>query len=114
MTPILEITDLVKEFPEPSGTLRVLRKLCLTVCRGEVVLITGPSGSGKTTLLQIAGCMIRPTSGRVVIAGRDVSGADEHERLTERRQWRIPRSACFKAAAEALLYPFDLTLSGSP
>jgi ABC-type lipoprotein export system ATPase subunit len=86
MTPILEITDLVKEFPEPSGTLRVLRKLCMTVRRGEVVMITGPSGSGKTTLLQIAGCMIRPTSGRVVIAGRDVSEADEHERLDVRRR----------------------------
>lgn len=86
MTPILEIADVEKEFPEPSGTLRVLRKLCMTVRRGEVVMITGPSGSGKTTLLQIAGCMIRPTAGRVVVAGRDVSGADEQERLDVRRR----------------------------
>jgi len=86
MTPILEIADLVKEFSEPTGSLRVLRKLCMTVRRGEVVMITGPSGSGKTTLLQIAGCMIRPTAGRIVIAGRDVSEADEQERLDVRRR----------------------------
>jgi putative ABC transport system ATP-binding protein len=84
--PILHIVDLVKEYPEPSGTLRVLRSLSLTVRRGEVVMITGPSGSGKTTLLQIAGCMIRATAGRVTLAGRDVTRADEYERLDVRRR----------------------------
>jgi putative ABC transport system ATP-binding protein len=83
---ILEITDLVKEFPEPTGALRVLRGLRLAVRRGEIVMITGPSGSGKTTLLQIAGCMIRGTSGTVTLAGRDLSRAAEAERLEARRR----------------------------
>jgi putative ABC transport system ATP-binding protein len=83
---ILEIEDLVKEFPEPSGMLQVLRRLRLTVRQGEIVMVTGPSGSGKTTLLQIAGCMIRATSGRVVLAGNDVSAATEKQRLEMRRR----------------------------
>src|SRR5581483_10000167 len=85
-SPILELTDLVKDYPEPAGVLRVLRGLRLTVRRGEIVMITGPSGSGKTTLLQVAGCMIRATAGRVVVAGRDVSRAAEAERLEVRRR----------------------------
>jgi putative ABC transport system ATP-binding protein len=84
--PILEVVDLVKDFPEPSGVLRVLRGLSLTVRRGEIVMVTGPSGSGKTTLLQIAGCLIRATAGRVVLAGHDVSEATEAERLAVRRR----------------------------
>ena len=83
---ILEVADLVKEYPEPSGVLRVLRGLNLTVRRGEVVMVTGPSGSGKTTFLQIAGCLIHATGGRVVLSGRDLSRATEAERLEARRR----------------------------
>jgi putative ABC transport system ATP-binding protein len=82
----LRLTDVDKEYPEPSGTLHVLKKVQLTVRRGEIVMITGPSGSGKTTMLQIAGCLIRPTGGRVEIAGQDLSRAEEGERLLARRK----------------------------
>src|SRR5262245_49338898 len=85
-TNLLDLVDVVKEFPEPSGVLRVLRGLRFTVRRGEIVIITGPSGSGKTTLLQVAGCMIRATSGRILLAGRDISQASERERLEARRR----------------------------
>jgi putative ABC transport system ATP-binding protein len=83
---ILEMADLVKEYPEPSGMLRVLRRLNLTVRRGEIVMITGPSGSGKTTLLQIAGCMIRATAGTIRVASTDVSRSSEAQRLEVRRR----------------------------
>jgi putative ABC transport system ATP-binding protein len=83
---ILKLADVDKEFQEPSGVLRVLNKVKLTVRRGEIVMLTGPSGSGKTTLLQIAGCLIRPTAGRVEMVGSDLSQASEARRLEVRRQ----------------------------
>src|SRR3954451_14200376 len=49
-------------------------------------MITGPSGSGKTTMLQIAGCLIRPTSGCVEIGGSDMREASESQRLEARRR----------------------------
>ncbi|MGC8969940.1 MAG: ABC transporter ATP-binding protein [Conexivisphaera sp.] len=51
----------------------------LGVRSGEFVSIVGPSGSGKSTLLNIMGALDRPTSGRVIIAGRDVSGLSDAE-----------------------------------
>jgi putative ABC transport system ATP-binding protein len=83
---VLDISDVTKEYQEPSGTLRVLDQVSQTVRRGEVLMITGPSGSGKTTFLQISGCLIRPTSGRVGIVGRDFSQVSEAERLEARRR----------------------------
>src|SRR5262249_8934071 len=55
--------------------------------RGEIVMVTGPSGSGKTTMLQIAGCLIRATSGCVEIGGSDMSTSSESQRLEARRRY---------------------------
>jgi putative ABC transport system ATP-binding protein len=62
-----------------SGHLRVvaLDDVSLRVSVGEFVAVMGPSGSGKSTLLRLAGGLDRPTSGRVVLAGRDLAGLDE-------------------------------------
>jgi putative ABC transport system ATP-binding protein len=83
---VLRLCDLHKEYPEPSGVLKVLRGVDLEVRRGEIGILMGPSGSGKTTMLQIAGCMKRPTSGQVIVAGKDLSNAWEAERLYARRR----------------------------
>ncbi|HTE05644.1 MAG TPA: ABC transporter ATP-binding protein [Planctomycetota bacterium] len=56
-----------------------LRGVSVTVRRGELVAIQGASGSGKTTLLNIIGCLDRPTSGRYVLNGRDVSRLSKDE-----------------------------------
>lgn len=83
---VLRLFDVDKKFREPQGVLHILKRLRLTVRRGEIVMITGPSGSGKTTMLQIAGCLIRPTSGSVELAGRELGEASEAERLDARRE----------------------------
>ncbi len=56
-----------------------LNRVTLGVRRGEFVSIVGPSGSGKSTLLHVMGTLDRPTSGRVYIAGREVSGLGDAE-----------------------------------
>ncbi len=80
---LLKVRDLVKEYPSPSGALRVLAGVSLELRAGESVAVTGPSGSGKSTFLHILGTLDRPTSGEVVFDGRNVHelGADEAARF---------------------------------
>jgi len=69
---------------KPDETAAV-REVSVDLARGEVVAITGPSGSGKTTLLSLLGCMTRPTSGRIVVDGHDVTRLGEETLTAVRR-----------------------------
>lgn len=83
---VLEAVEVVREFREAGGTLRVLDGLNLQLRRGEGVAIVGASGSGKTTLLQILGGLDQPTAGHVSIDGRDLHAIDERERSALRNR----------------------------
>lgn len=84
--PILELSGVTKAFASPEGMeAAVLRGVDLVVSRGESLAISGPSGCGKSTLLNIIGTLDRPTSGRVLLEGRDVSGLSEPELALVRR-----------------------------
>jgi len=69
---VLQAYDVKKIFQEGRETVSVLNGASLLVERGEVVALEGPSGSGKTTFLSILGCILTPTSGRVVVDGEEV------------------------------------------
>jgi lipoprotein-releasing system ATP-binding protein len=71
--------DVRKVFRREGYDLEVLKGVSLTIARGEMAGVVGVSGAGKTTLLQILGTLDRPTSGRVLYGGRDVSGLPEEE-----------------------------------
>ena len=78
---LLELLDIAKRYDvpdEPDG-YHVLKDVSLRVEAGESVAITGPSGSGKSTLLNIIGALDRPTSGRVLLEGRDLSQLSDKE-----------------------------------
>jgi putative ABC transport system ATP-binding protein len=71
----IEAVEVKKTFQEGREAVDVLKGVSLTVSPGEVVALEGPSGSGKTTFLSILGCILTPTSGRVVVDGREVDPA---------------------------------------
>ncbi|HYB65073.1 MAG TPA: lipoprotein-releasing ABC transporter ATP-binding protein LolD [Steroidobacteraceae bacterium] len=77
---VLEAREVHKSFRQGPVLLPVLRGVTLRVVAGERVAIVGASGSGKTTLLQILGGLDAPTSGTVLIAGRDIHALGEGER----------------------------------
>lgn len=69
---VLDASEVTKVFREGRETVSVLNGASLSLERGEVVALEGPSGSGKTTFLSILGCILTPTSGKVVIDGQAV------------------------------------------
>jgi putative ABC transport system ATP-binding protein len=69
-----------------SAPLQILRNVSLEVAAAQVVAIVGPSGSGKTSLLMLLGGLERATSGKVVIAGQDLTGLSEDALAAFRRR----------------------------
>lgn len=82
----LELQNITREFKQAGETLQVLRGANLVLKRGEVVALVGPSGSGKTTLLQVTGLLDKPTSGKVILAGKPVDGSSDKIRTQRRLQ----------------------------
>ena len=70
--PIVVLDDVSKTYRQGSLDVHALRGLGLRIEPGEFTAISGPSGSGKTTALNLAGALDRPTSGRVLLEGRDL------------------------------------------
>ncbi len=77
---VLECRQLIKDFREGDNVLHVLRGADLEIRAGERVAIIGESGSGKTTLLQLLGGLDLPTSGSVLVNGRDIAAMNGTER----------------------------------
>jgi len=76
---LIRIQKVTKEYSCGPSVVKALRQANLTLDVGEFVLLQGMSGSGKTTLLSIMGCLMKPTSGRVVICGKDVTEMGESQ-----------------------------------
>jgi ABC-type lipoprotein export system ATPase subunit len=84
--PVLSIERVSKAYALPGGrTFTALDGASLEVAPGRTVSITGRSGSGKSTLLHLAAGIDSPSSGRVVLLGRDLGGLGDRERTLVRR-----------------------------
>lgn len=75
--PAVLVANVRKTYQRGTETIVVLDGLSLDVARGAFVALMGPSGSGKTTLLNLVAGIDKPTSGRVIVAGTDVSALSE-------------------------------------
>jgi putative ABC transport system ATP-binding protein len=87
---IVSVDQVVKVYNDSKQRLpvRALNEVTLTVDAGEFTAIVGPSGSGKTTLLNLIGGLDHPTSGDVIVAGKDLATLDRSE-LADFRLWNL-------------------------
>jgi putative ABC transport system ATP-binding protein len=85
-SPIIELTDVSKEYITGGSTVRAMREVSLTIGGGEFVAIVGTSGSGKSTMMNILGCLDRPTRGTYNLAGLDVGARPGDSRAIVRNR----------------------------
>ena len=87
---ILEAQALSKQF----GGTAALKQVSFSAAAGEILGLIGPNGAGKTTLLNLLSGVLRPTSGKVLFGGRDLSGLKTHAvaRMGIARTLQTPRS----------------------
>ncbi|MDF2677984.1 MAG: transporter related [Bacillota bacterium] len=87
MEKIIEVTDLNKTYMLGTVKVEVLKDINLSVNKGEFITIMGPSGSGKSTLLYLLGGLDKPTTGKIIIKGNDISTLnDEKQSIMRRRE----------------------------
>jgi len=82
---VAKLTDVTRIYKIGEVETRALNGVSLTINDGEFTSLVGPSGSGKTTLLQLIGCLDQPTSGKVVIAGKDATNLNRNQRADLRK-----------------------------
>lgn len=85
MPPIIEVTDVHKNYRVGKVDVPALRGVSFKVERGEFVAILGPSGSGKSTMFYVLGGLTRADSGRVIIDGEDFTRLSDAERTRLRK-----------------------------
>ncbi|MGX8683659.1 MAG: ABC transporter ATP-binding protein [Lachnospiraceae bacterium] len=79
MRKIVECRDVCKTYLQGNIEVPALTNINFTVCEGDYTAIIGPSGSGKSTLMNLIGCLDTPTSGKLLIDGREVESLTANE-----------------------------------
>ncbi len=113
MSNVIEIRNIIRDFPLGQETVHVLKGIDLDIQRGDYIAIMGPSGSGKSTLMNLLGCLDTPTSGSYILNGKDVSKMSDDE-LAEIRNNEIgfvfqtfnllPRTTALENVALPMIY----------
>ena len=85
---VVELIDICKTYDTGAAAFEALHKINLVIEEGEFLAIIGPSGSGKSTLMHILGCLDTPTSGKMLLEGKDISRMSANE-LSAVRNKRI-------------------------
>lgn len=113
-SPLVSISGLSKAYSEGGVDRDVFRDLALDIPAGERLALLGRSGSGKSTLLNLISGIDRPDAGRVIVAGRDITAFNEHERTLFRRRhigfvFQFYNLIPTLTVRENLLLPIELT-----
>jgi len=85
LEPLVVVEHVTRQYSSAAGTVTALNDVSFAIAPGELVALVGRSGSGKTTLLNCVGGLDRPTSGRILIEGKDATAMDENARTQLRR-----------------------------
>ena len=83
---VVELIDICKTYDTGAAAFEALHKINLVIEEGEFLAIIGPSGSGKSTLMHILGCLDTPTSGKMLLEGKDISRMSANELSTVRNK----------------------------
>ena len=83
---LLEVKNISKTYGSGEAAVEALKNVSFSVEKGEFVAIVGESGSGKSTLLNMIGALDCPTSGRVIIDGKDIMAMKDHAATVFRRR----------------------------
>jgi putative ABC transport system ATP-binding protein len=84
--PVVRLENIHKVYQSGEIEVHAVRGVTLDVAPGEFVAVMGASGSGKSTLMNTLGCLDRPTRGRYLLDGVDISGLDRNERADIRNE----------------------------
>lgn len=85
-TMLLTAQNLEKTHLQGDERLTIFKDISLAIASGEIVALVGPSGAGKSTLLQMIGLLDKPTSGKILIDGKNVAALHDQERTLLRRK----------------------------
>jgi putative ABC transport system ATP-binding protein len=83
---IIELKDVRRTYGQGASSVQALKGISVSIAAGSLTAIVGPSGSGKSTMLNLLGALDKPTSGRVVVAGADLSTLDDDACTRLRRE----------------------------
>jgi len=113
MEPLLKLVNVSKVYRQDDHPIQAVKNINLKIKKGEFLAIMGPSGSGKSTLMHLVGCLDVPTSGQIILEGKNISQLSEEELAKIRSQKigfvfqtfnLIPRTSSLDNVALPLIY----------